>query len=222
MSSGTRSISASTFRSQREDLLKQEKQATRLLASIATQCRALPRVKLSNPQQFKFTAPDGRAVTFPDAFEHRQQLILYHLMPTVSKEGILSCPGCTFAMDHIPHGAALKHLHSRNTTFIAAAPVSADTISKTVKRMGWTFPLYSSHGLFDSADANGEDVSWRPIEGAFALEVFFKDDDGTIFHTYETQSRGVESLLGTYALLDLTILRRQDEGSGFRLHDKYA
>ncbi|KAJ9614307.1 hypothetical protein H2200_002443 [Cladophialophora chaetospira] len=125
-------------------------------------------------------------------------------------------------MDHIPYGDALRHLHGRNTTFIAAAPVPTDSISRLVERMGWKFPFYSSLGLFDQADKSGDEVSWRPVDGAFALEVFFKDDNGTIYHTYETYNRGVEALLGTFALLDLTPLGRDDQGNQLRLHDEYS
>ena len=215
-------VSVSAFRAAKEELLKQEKRATRLLEELAAQRRDLPRVEISNPHEFKFTAPDGKLVSLPDAFKGRRQLILYHMMPTVSKEeGTLSCPGCSFTLDHIPHKDKLRHLHNRNTTFIAAAPVPTNVVSKTIERMGWTFPLYSSKGLFDHADAAHQDVSWRPTEGAFALEVFLKDDNGTVYHTYETYNRGVECLLGTYALLDLTVLGRQDQEHPTRLHDEY-
>lgn len=48
-------------------------------------------------------------------------------------------------------------------------------------------------------------------------------------HTYSTTHRGVEVLLSTYALLDMTPLGRQECGNGmngsgsngFKLHDQY-
>ncbi len=222
MAAVSQAVTASQFKSMRADLLKEEKRATRLLETISAQRRALPRVVVPDPERFGFTALDGTTVTLPDAFENRRQLILYHMMPTLSEDGTLSCPGCSLTMDHIPTGDRLRHLHSRDTTFIAAAPVHRESISKLVQRLGWTFPFYSSLGLFDQADRGDEEVSWRPVDGAFALEVFFKDEDGTIYHTYETYNRGVEPLLGTYALLDMTVLGRQDDGNGFRLHDEYS
>ena len=56
--------------------------------------------------------------------------------------------------------------------------------------------------------------------------MFYKDDAGEIFHTYSTYGRGVEVMMGTYAMLDLTPKGR-DEGDGpykmdwVRHHDRY-
>ena len=53
------------------------------------------------------------------------------------------------------------------------------------------------------------------------LSVFFKDGD-EIFHTYSTYARGLDTLLVTHRLLDLTPLGRQeDDGSDWKLHDEY-
>jgi predicted dithiol-disulfide oxidoreductase (DUF899 family) len=56
--------------------------------------------------------------------------------------------------------------------------------------------------------------------------VFYKDDAGQIFRTYSKYGRGVEVMMHTYALLDLTPLGRQEEGladtmSWVRHHDLY-
>jgi len=54
------------------------------------------------------------------------------------------------------------------------------------------------------------------------LSVFLKEDD-KIFHTYSTYARGLDSLLVTYKLLDLTPLGRQDATKGhWKLHDEYV
>ena len=42
------------------------------------------------------------------------------------------------------------------------------------------------------------------------LTVFLKEED-KVFHTYSTYARGLEGLLGTYALLDMTPLGRQEK-----------
>ena len=51
------------------------------------------------------------------------------------------------------------------------------------------------------------------------LSVFLKEGND-IFHTYSTYARGLDTLLVTYRLLDITPLGRQDEKS-FRFHDEY-
>jgi predicted dithiol-disulfide oxidoreductase (DUF899 family) len=56
------------------------------------------------------------------------------------------------------------------------------------------------------------------------ISVFYKDDTGEIFHSYSTYRRGVEAMMGTYNLLDLTPKGR-DERDGpmhwVRHHDRY-
>jgi predicted dithiol-disulfide oxidoreductase (DUF899 family) len=56
------------------------------------------------------------------------------------------------------------------------------------------------------------------------ISVFVKDDAGDVFHTYSAYRRGVEAMMGTYSLLDLTPKGR-DERDGpmawVRHHDRY-
>ena len=60
------------------------------------------------------------------------------------------------------------------------------------------------------------------------ISVFFKDDEGQIFHTYSSFARGNEPLLGAYHYLDLVPKGRNETGPGHnltdwvRLHDRYA
>lgn len=46
---------------------------------------------------------------------------------------------------------------------------------------------------------------------------------GRDYHTYSAYARGNEKFLGTYLMLDMTPLGRQDagEGLGFSYHDQY-
>ena len=57
------------------------------------------------------------------------------------------------------------------------------------------------------------------------LSVFYKDEDGDIFHTYSTYARGLDPLVGAYSFLDLVPKGRdEDPGSTMswvRRHDKY-
>jgi predicted dithiol-disulfide oxidoreductase (DUF899 family) len=56
--------------------------------------------------------------------------------------------------------------------------------------------------------------------------VFYKDGDGSIFHTYSTFGRGAENAIGTYQFLDLVPKGRNEHGLPFpmawvRHHDRY-
>jgi predicted dithiol-disulfide oxidoreductase (DUF899 family) len=69
------------------------------------------------------------------------------------------------------------------------------------------------------AAMTGLDVSTytREREGmsAFALE------DGTVYHTYSTYARGLDSLWGMYQWLDRAPRGRNETGPWFRRHDEY-
>jgi predicted dithiol-disulfide oxidoreductase (DUF899 family) len=54
------------------------------------------------------------------------------------------------------------------------------------------------------------------------LSIFLKEGN-EVFHTYSTYSRGLDGLLVTYKLLELTPLGRQDEDNGeWKRHDEYT
>jgi hypothetical protein len=83
--------------------------------------------------------------------------------------------------------------------------------------MGWRFHWVSAFGtefprdygvhfmkeeLADDVDYNYGKTRFG-VEEAPGLSVFHKDEAGEIFHTYSTNARGLESLVGTYHFLDL-------------------
>ncbi len=109
------------------------------------------------------------------------------------------------------------------------------------RRMGWRFPWVSSHGSDFNRDFGvsfpPEDVAARTMHYNFAqqpfaneempgISAFVKDDAGAVFHTYSTYGRGVEAMMGTYRLLDLTPAGRNEAGlehtmAWVRHHDRY-
>jgi predicted dithiol-disulfide oxidoreductase (DUF899 family) len=173
-------------------------------------------VRIDNAPSFKFGSTAGD-LSLLDLFAGRKQLILYHFMLFPDdKEG---CVGCSFFADHIPD---LRHLESRDTSFLCVAPAPVEKIEAYKKRMGWEFPFYSSKETFEFVK-DRKDVTWLPGNGYFGISVFLREGD-EVFHTYSTTDRGVEIFLVTYHLLDMTPLGRQEVGNGmakFRLHDQY-
>ena len=76
------------------------------------------------------------------------------------------------------------------------------------------------------------DVVYNYRQGAFATEeapgvsVFYKDDQGDIFHTYSCYSRGLDILNGAYHMMDLTPNGRDEQALSFpmawvRRRDQY-
>lgn len=177
-------------------------------------------VRVHDPAQFQFDTPDG-VKSLLDLFDGHKQLILYHFMLGPG-EG-QGCVGCSFSMDHIPD---LGHLSSRDTSFAAVATAPLAELTAYKDRMDWKFPLYSSartHQAWAEREARGEIITWKPGNGYFGLCSFFRDGD-EVFHTYETSARGMEIILSTYHLLDMTLMGRQEVGNGmndFRRHDEY-
>ena len=57
------------------------------------------------------------------------------------------------------------------------------------------------------------------------MSVFFKSDDGSVFHTYSSYARGIDLLNTAYNYLDL-VPKGRDEGwrsqSWVRRRDEYA
>jgi len=70
------------------------------------------------------------------------------------------------------------------------------------------------------AATTGTDVATytreRPGMSSFVLE------DGVVYHTYSTYSRGVDGLWGMYQWLDRAPKGRNETGPWFRRHDEYA
>lgn len=53
------------------------------------------------------------------------------------------------------------------------------------------------------------------------VSVFYKEEEGSIFHTYSTYARGIDLMNITYQFLDLVPKGRQDD-RGLRHRDQYV
>jgi predicted dithiol-disulfide oxidoreductase (DUF899 family) len=211
-----RIASQSEWAAARERLLQKEKQATRALDALAAERRRLPMVRVE--KTYSFQAADGTR-SLNDLFEGRRQLIVYHHMLKPHDES--PCSGCSMFVDSLQRR---EHLLARDTNLVLVSRAPIYEIEAFRKRMGWTFPWYSTRDDFN-ADFG--------VTSGFGLNVFFKDGND-VYHTYFTTQRGVEALGTTWTLLDLTPLGRQevweDSPVGWpqskpyqwwRLHDEY-
>ena len=217
----------------RKALLAQEKEETHLRDAVNQARMALPWTRVEKDYAFDTSA--GRK-SLAELFDGRSQLLVYHFM--LGPGWKAGCLGCSFLSDHVD--GALAHLNHHDVTWIAVsrAPLAEITAYKT--RMGWNFPWISSHGSdfnFDfhvsftteeMADGTGE-YNYTPTEAGQkseelpGLSVFFKDEDGTVFHTYSAYARGLEPMVGTLMILDRAPLGRNETGAMnfVRRHDEY-
>jgi hypothetical protein len=86
------------------------------------------------------------------------------------------------------------------------------------KRMGWSFKWVSSYGndfnwdyhvSFSPEDVARKKVYYNyhiqsfPAKRRAGHQCFYRDEDGTIFHTYSSFSRGLDMFIVAYHLLDI-------------------
>jgi predicted dithiol-disulfide oxidoreductase (DUF899 family) len=217
----------------RLDLLAAEKDLTRRSDEVARLRQQLPWVRVE--KNYVFEGPNGRE-TLADLFDGRSQLIVQQFMLAPGWEQ--GCKSCSFMADHID--GMTVHLAHRDVTMVAVSRAPLSEIERFRRRMGWRFKWVSSYGTDFNYDFG---VSFTPEEAAKGrlnynygqrslsgeewpgVSVFYKDEAGDVFHTYSTYGRGVEVMMGTYRMLDLTPKGRDEQGGGnmawVRHHDRY-
>src|SRR5215204_1901907 len=122
----------------RLELLKKEKEHTRMRDALNAERRRLPMVKVEKDYRFRSPTGEKRLIGL---FDGRQQLVIHHFMwIDAADEG---CPGCSMLVDTVGN---LAHLNAANTTlsFVSRAPL--EKLEAFRARMGWTTPLVSSAG----------------------------------------------------------------------------
>jgi predicted dithiol-disulfide oxidoreductase (DUF899 family) len=228
-------VSPTEWIASRKELLQKEKEFTRLRDELSRQRRELPWEKVE--REYVFDGPNGE-VSLAELFGGRSQLIVYHFMFGPGWDA--GCPSCSYLADHFD--GSLVHLANRDVTLAVISRAPIEQIDAFKKRMGWQFRWFSSFGNEFNQDyhvsftkeeiANGKvsynyDLTEFPSEEAPGVSVFYKNDDGEIFHTYSSFARGLDILVGAYNFLDLVPKGRDEDGLAFtmswvRHHDRYA
>jgi predicted dithiol-disulfide oxidoreductase (DUF899 family) len=227
-------VSPAEWLAARKELLKDEKEFSRLRDELSRKRRQMPWEKVD--KNYVFDGPGGKE-SLADLFGGRSQLIVYHFMLGPGwKEG---CPSCSFLADTFD--GITVHLAHRDTTLLAISRATLPEIEAFRKRMGWRFKWVSSfandfnydyHVSFTKGEIAKGKVSYNydmtefPSEEAPGASVFYKNKDGEIFHTYSSFGRGLDLMLGAYNYLDITPKGRDEENLVFsmswvRHHDRY-
>jgi predicted dithiol-disulfide oxidoreductase (DUF899 family) len=221
---------------ERLDLLKAEKELTRLSDDLARKRRELPWVRVE--KDYVFDTEDGEA-TLADLFHGRSQLVVYHFM--FDPEWDEGCPSCSSVAD----GFDTTHLHLQNhdVAFTAVSRAPLDKLLAYRKRMGWDFPWASSgrsdfnydfhvtidpavapveYNYRDQAELERLNVAWRDWSGEQPGMSAFALDDGVVYHTYSAYARGLDAMWTMWQWLDRAPLgRNEGDYSWFRRHDTY-
>ncbi len=213
----------------RKELLVREKEMTRARDELSKARRALPWRRVEKP--YVFDGPKGEE-TLETLFAGRSQLIVYHFMFAPDWE--LGCKSCSFWADNFERDVV--HLAHRDITMIAVSRAPLAKLDAFKKRLGWTFTWVSSGRTDFNADfqvsfepgSAGASYNYAPKTGGATdlpgFSVFYRDDAGSVLHTYSTFGRGLEPMNAAYALMDLAPKGR-DEGDKpmgwLRLRDAY-
>ena len=219
----------------RSDLLAREKEFTRQRDELSRQRQDLPWERVE--KDYVFEGPAGK-LSLADLFAGRSQLVIYHFMfDPGDDEG---CPSCSFWADNF-NGIDV-HLNQRDVSFAAVSRVPMNKIAAFKERMGWDFNWVSSFGTDFNYDFN---VSFTPNQletgDAFynyrsgnawmpdreGISVFYRDENGNVFHTYSAFARGIDMVNGAYQFLDLVPKGRDESGHDgpqywVRHHDRYG
>jgi predicted dithiol-disulfide oxidoreductase (DUF899 family) len=227
-------VSRERWLAARKTLLAREKELTRLQDDIARERRALPWVRVE--KDYLFETLDGPR-HLADLFDGRSQLLVQHFMFAPGWEQ--GCKSCSYMADH--NDGANLHLAQRDVTLLAVSRAPLADIERFRRRMGWRFGWVSSHGSdfnrdfgvsFSHDELSSGKVDYNyvrqpfPHEEAPGISVFHRDETGAVFHTYSRYGRGVETMMHTYALLELTPKGRDEDGLDYpmawvRHHDRY-
>lgn len=218
----------------RKQHLAREKEFTRLRDQLSAERRELPWVRVD--KQYVFEGPAGKE-SLGELFAGKTQLVVQHFM--FGPDWKAGCKSCSFWADN--YNGIVVHLMQRDVAFVAVSLAPFDRIEAFKRRMGWSFKWMSSHGSDFNHDYH---VSFTPEELAGEVyynyarqkmpaaelpgtSVFYKDADGTVFHTYSCYQRGLDMMNAAYHYLDLVPKGRDEAGLPYgqawvRHHDNYA
>lgn len=217
-----------------KDFLAKEKEFTRLRDQLSEQRRSLPWVKVD--KEYIFDGPNGKE-TLAELFAGKSQLVIYHFMFDPSwSEG---CKSCSFWADN--YNGILVHLNQRDTSFVTASRAPLNQLEAYKQRMGWGFKWVSSNGSdfnydyhvsFTEEQKQSGQTFYNYQQGKSApseapgVSVFFKDEQGQVFHTYSAYARGLDMLNAAYHYLDLVPKGRDEAALTYpmawvRRHDQY-
>jgi predicted dithiol-disulfide oxidoreductase (DUF899 family) len=232
------------WQSERDELLKEEKELTHRGDELTKKRLELPWVPVE--KDYSFETSEGNKL-LADLFDGRSQLLIYHLMFGPPYEA--ACTVCSSIADNL--NANAPHLNAGDVTVLLVSRAPLDRLKAYKERMGWDNldwvqtgdefnrelgflnseeelkPFLESGEIPVSvekmAELSGTDVKGYVTEGP-GMSVYALSD-GTVYRTYVTTARGLEGpAMGYYSLLDRTPKGRResaDEPIWLRRHDEY-
>jgi len=141
--------------------------------------------------------PEG-PVPLHAVFDGRRMLIVYHFMWNNGAPHQRQCEGCTHSQVAM-NAQVCAYLAERGVSYAVFSSGPWDEMAAYRDFMGWTAPWYSTA---DSAQV-------LATRDGGDLRCYLRAGE-QVFETYETKWRGIEPMLPTLQLLDLTPFGRQE------------
>jgi predicted dithiol-disulfide oxidoreductase (DUF899 family) len=237
-----RTATQEEWQAERDALLEEEKELTRRGDQLAEKRRDLSWVRVEKEYTFE---TEGGTKSLGELFGGCSQLMVYHFMFGPPYEA--GCPVCSSIADTL--APQVPHLRARDTTLLLASRAPLERLLAYRERMGWDIEWVSSGGTDFNRDLGlqyTEEQLKTFLEGEIPVTVelyaemcgtdalgyvteapglsVYALDDGTVYRTYVTSSRGVEPAMTYYALLDRTPKGRDEDAVTplwLRRHDEY-
>lgn len=227
-------VDRETWLQHRQELLAREKNFTRERDALSAARREMPWVEVAEDYVFD---SDSGPVRLSELFAGKSQLVVYHFMYGPDWE--VGCKSCSFWADG--YNGLDIHLAARDVSLIAISRTGLDNIRAFKERMGWSFTWVSSlHNSFNfdyqvsfsEEERSAGEVTYNYRQIAMGsdempgVSVFVKGEDGKIYHSYSTYSRGLDLMNSAYNILDM-VPKGRDEAdlphsmSWLQLHDRY-
>jgi len=212
---------SAAYRQAHTALLAEEIELRRHIERVAEQRRALPPGG-AVPQDYAFTGEDGRRVTLSELFGDKKTLVTLFWMFGPERER--PCPMCTGTIGTL-EGNARDMQQRVALAVIGRSPIERQKAFK--RERGWTvLPFYATgddfardyRGLVPASSVPGSERDDEDEVGA--LNVFVKDDDGTVRHfwgdefSFATMDPGQDPRGAPDPMIMWTIFDLTPEGRG--------
>ena len=181
-----------TWQRERDAILAREKAHTREGDAIAAARRRLPMTEVPNVELVGEHGPTHLV----DLFEGRDMLVVYAHMFHAGKPLEAQCEGCTITQWNFQDAT---YLYEQGVSYAVVCEGPWEEVEPFRRFMGYTQPWYSAHGV----DPN-------VFDGDFGRIVCFLRDGDRVFLTYGSTGRGVEAIMSSLKLLDMTVYGRQE------------
>lgn len=191
-------VDRATWRLEQGRLRAAEKAHTRDGDAIAAARRRLPMTEADAAA--KLVGEIG-PTTLLDVFGGRDLLVAYKHMWHPGKPNEQQCEGCTLSIWNFQDAC---YLHARGVSFAVFCEGPWDEVVPFREFMGYTLPWYSVDGVEDPAVAGGVSDDDRGL-----ISCYLRIGD-RVFLTSETTLRGVEAIMPSLKLLDMTVYGRQE------------